>query len=204
MRLPCIKEGLSVVRRGSSIESHFLLAGFAIVLACLLAGPAAAISVGEHAPDFSLTDQNGVPHTLAESAGKVRLVYFFGHSAQVCSETARQIESDFQGAYAAKGLIVLGLECWDGSDQQLGEFADASGVSYPLLGNAGATARQYDISYHSLVVIDPSGVVRLVLQGPDPSTYDRDRIERTVKLLLQGPSATEEQTWGAIKALFSR
>jgi hypothetical protein len=44
----------------------------------------------------------------------------------------------------------------------------------------------------------------LVIQGPDASAYDRDRIEKTVKSLLQNTSATEEQTWGAIKALFSR
>jgi peroxiredoxin len=165
---------------------------------------ASAIGVGDRAPDFTLSDQNGVSHSLSASAGKVRLIYFLGHSALVCAESARQIESDFQSPYATKGLVVLGLDCWDGTEQQLRDFAAANGVSYALLGSAGATAHQYDVSYHSFVVIDTGGVVRLVIQGPDPSTYDRDRIEKTVRTLLQSPSATEEQTWGAIKALFSR
>jgi peroxiredoxin len=163
-----------------------------------------AVAVGDRAPDFSLTDQFGASHSLSGNAGKVRLIYFFGHSAQVCAETARQIEVDFQTGYAAKGLVVLGLECWDGTEQQLREFATANQVSYPLLGGAGATARQYDLPYHSFVVIDTGGVVRLAIQGPDASAYDRAEIEKTVKSLLEDPSASEEQTWGAIKVLFSR
>jgi peroxiredoxin len=175
-----------------------------LALICLLPHPASAIAVGDPAPNFILTDQNGASYSLSGNAGSVRLIYFFGHSAQVCAETARQIDSDFESGYGAKGLVVLGLECWDGTEQQLRDFATANGVSYPLLGNAGATARQYDVPYHSFVVLDTGGVVRLVIQGPDASAYDRDRVETTVRSLLQNPSATEEQTWGAIKALFSR
>lgn len=176
----------------------------ALVLFCIFPHPAAATAVGERAPDFTLADQNGVSHSLSGSTGKVRLIYFFGHSAQVCAETARQIQADFETGYAAKGLVVLGLECWDGTQQQLSDFATANGVTYPLLGSAGATAGQYDVPYHSFVLLDTAGVVRLIIQGPDASAYDRDQIESAVKTLLQNPSATEEQTWGAIKALFSR
>jgi peroxiredoxin len=175
-----------------------------LALICLLPRPVSAIAVGDRAPDFALTDQNGVGQSLSGNAGSVRLIYFFGHSAQVCAETARQIGSDFESGYGAKGLVVLGLECWDGTEQQLRDFATANDVFYPLLGSAGATARQYDVPYHSFVVLDTGGVVCLVIQGPDASAYDRDRIEKTVKSLLQNTSATEEQTWGAIKALFSR
>jgi cytochrome c-type biogenesis protein len=183
-------------------RAGFLTAVLALI--CLLPRPASAIAVGDRAPDFTLTDQNGVSHSLSGSAGKVRLIYFFGHSAPVCAETARQIGSDFESGYGAKGLVILALDCWDGTEQQLRGFATANGVSYPLLGNAGVTASQYDLPYQSFVVLDTGGVVRLVIQGPDASAYDRDRIEKTVKSLLQNPSATEEQTWGAIKALFSR
>ena len=190
--------------RSGQIGSRVCLLTAALALICLHPCPASAIAVGDRAPDFALTDQDGVTRSLSGDAGSVRLIYFFGHSAQVCAETARQVGSDFESAYGPKGLVVLGLECWDGTEQQLRDFATANGISYPLLGNAGATARQYDVPYHSFVVIDTGGVVRLVILGPDAAAYDRDQIETTVRSLLQNPSATEEQTWGAIKALFSR
>ena len=190
--------------RSGQMDTRVRFLSAVLALICLLPRPASAIAVGDRAPDFSLSDQNGVSYSLSGSAGKVRLIYFFGHSAQVCAETARQIGSDFESVYGAKGLVVLGLECWDGTEQQLRDFATANEISYPLLGNAGATARQYDLPYHSFLVLDSGGVVRLVIQGPDASAYDRGQIETAVRSLLQNPSATEEQTWGAIKALFSR
>jgi peroxiredoxin len=193
-----------VTRTVRSRQVPLRCAWVAVALVCLAAGAASAISVGDRAPDFSLTDQGGSTHSLSGDAGKVRLVYFFGQSAQVCGESAKALESDFLGAYGSKGLVVLGLECWDSTAEQIQEFASTNGITYPLLQSAGDTAREYDLSYHSFVVIDTGGIVRLVLQGPDASAYDRDRIEQTVKSLLQDPSAAEEQTWGAIKALFRR
>jgi peroxiredoxin len=205
---PALRRACHVVRADLPMEPRVPFARAAIALAaialvCLLPGPASAISVGDRAPDFVLSDQNGASHSLSGDAGKVRLVNFFGYSAPVCAETSRQLESDFNSAYGAKGLVVLGLDCWDGTTQQLRDFASANGVSYTLLGGAGDTASLYGVSYNSFVVIDREGVVRLVLQGPDASAYDHDRIEKTVKSLLQDPAALEEQTWGAIKALFN-
>jgi peroxiredoxin len=193
-----------VVRSGFRMEFRGVLTILVAAMICSWAVPAAAIVVGDRAPDFSLLDQNGMSRSLSAEAGKVRLLYFFGHSAPVCVETARQIESDLQAVYGAKGLAVFGLECWDGTAEQLDEFASASGVTYSILGNAGETARQYDVPYQSIVVVDTGGTVRLVLLGPDASAYDADKIAQTVKGLLQDPSNTDTQTWGAIKALFSR
>jgi peroxiredoxin len=192
-----------VVRSGQ-VGSRVCFLAAILAFACILPRAASAISVGDRAPSFTLTDQNGTSYSLSGSAGSVRLIYFFGHSAEVCAETARQVGSDFESGYGPKGLVVLGLECWDGTEQQLRDFATDNGVSYPLLGNAGAVARQYDVPYHSFVLLDAGGVVRLVILGPDTSAYDRDQIETAVRSLLQNPSAREEQTWGAIKVLFSR
>jgi peroxiredoxin len=193
-----------VVRSGLQLGSRGILTTLVVALVCSLPIPAGAVSAGDRAPDFSLLDQTGAARSLSSEAGKVRLLYFFGHSAPVCAETARQIETDLQVAYGPKGLVVFGLECWDGTAQQIRDFVSANAVTFPILGNAGDTARLYDVPYESIVVIDTGGVVRLVLQGPDASAYDQKRIEQTIKSLLQDPSYTDMQTWGAIKALFSR
>jgi hypothetical protein len=52
-----------------------------VLMALLL--PAAALAVGlpgDPAADFTLTDTNGVVHSLSDYDGKVRFLNFFGHS----------------------------------------------------------------------------------------------------------------------------
>ena len=50
-------------------------------LALLLAAPSLlAVQVGEVAPDFTLTDTQGVQHTLSDYRGTVVMLFFFGYS----------------------------------------------------------------------------------------------------------------------------
>ena len=35
------------------------------------------LSVGQHAPDFTLPDQNGAMHSLADFRGSLVLIYFY-------------------------------------------------------------------------------------------------------------------------------
>jgi len=51
----------------------------AALLAAALARPARAIEVGQAAPDFTLFDVNGVPHTLSDLRGNVVLLAFVGY-----------------------------------------------------------------------------------------------------------------------------
>jgi hypothetical protein len=50
-------------------QTKFLLAG-AVFLAALAIGHAATAEVGKAAPDFTLTDMNGKPHSLSDFKGK--------------------------------------------------------------------------------------------------------------------------------------
>lgn len=61
-------------------RSHKLVAaGFAALLALIAssAGRAADLTVGQTAPDFSLPDQNGHIHRLADYRGKNVILAFF-------------------------------------------------------------------------------------------------------------------------------
>jgi cytochrome oxidase Cu insertion factor (SCO1/SenC/PrrC family) len=49
-------------------------------LCCALGSPAAALQVGDPAPDFSLVDTNGQTWTLSALRGKVVLVALFGYN----------------------------------------------------------------------------------------------------------------------------
>jgi peroxiredoxin len=57
-----------------NIALTLVLAGLMIVLA----SPVFALSVGDPAPDFTLTDTEGVEHTLSEYQGKVVFLSFMG------------------------------------------------------------------------------------------------------------------------------
>ena len=55
---------------------------FAVVFGIFLfiAGAGAQDLIGEPAPDFTLTDQNGNEHSLSDYQGKVLLINFILHS----------------------------------------------------------------------------------------------------------------------------
>ena len=54
--------------------------GLALCLWLGLVGSAWAIQYGQQAPDFTLTDTHGQPHTLSQYRGKVVFLQFFGWS----------------------------------------------------------------------------------------------------------------------------
>ncbi len=67
------------------------------------------LEVGTKAPDFSLPDQNGKIHTLAEYAGKKVVLYFYpkdntpGCTKQACGFSERYPQ------FMEKGAVVLGI-----------------------------------------------------------------------------------------------
>ena len=67
------------------------------------------LEVGTKAPDFSLPDQNGKIHTLAEYAGKKVVLYFYpkdntpGCTKQACGFSERYPQ------FMEKGAVVLGV-----------------------------------------------------------------------------------------------
>jgi cytochrome oxidase Cu insertion factor (SCO1/SenC/PrrC family) len=60
-----------------STKSKMLLTCLAIVLSVPVFAPAAALHVGEKAPNFTLPDQYGQPISLSQFAGKKNVVLAF-------------------------------------------------------------------------------------------------------------------------------
>ena len=67
------------------------------------------LNIGTKAPDFSLPDQNGVIHSLAEYAGKRLVLYFYpkdntsGCTKQACSF------AELYPNFKEKGVEILGV-----------------------------------------------------------------------------------------------
>jgi peroxiredoxin len=191
------------LRKVASCASGLLLA----VAAC--AWPALAIQVGETAPTFTLYDVQGQTHTLSDGFGSVVLLYFLGGNplggdSNVSVSIAKEIEQRFQQNAGDRGLVILGIDCWDDSSDQLELFQDECGVTFPLLANGRATAQQYQVPYNSFVLIDSKGIVRYVSVGPDANAYDPEALESAIRRVMEDANAIRDATWGVIKSLYGR
>ena len=67
------------------------------------------LEIGTQAPDFTLPDQNGQPHSLAEYRGRKVILYFYpkdntaGCTKQACGF------GDLYPQFTEKGAVVLGV-----------------------------------------------------------------------------------------------
>jgi len=181
-----------------------LLGVAAIGLALGFGTPAPAVTVGDSAPDFSLSDTGGRSWSLSSLSGRVVVLFFLGYNAEVCLSSGPDVESGLRAHFADRGVQVLGIDCWNGTADQARRFAEQSGAEYPILMNGSGCGTDYDLPYHSFVVVDGRGIVRLVRIGPDSSAFDLATIQAAVEQVLGEASTTTTDTWGAIKALYGR
>jgi peroxiredoxin len=175
-----------------------------VLAALLLPTTLLAVQVGDQAPGFSLPDLDGGMQSLADQAGSVVLLYFFGHNASACLEPARVLEGEISQAFSDRGLQILGIECWEGNREQVAHFQEEAQVTYPLLLGGRNTATAYDLPYLSFVVIDARGIVQYVSPGPDPASFSPTELEQAIKRSLDDAAAVTNATWGAIKNLYGR
>jgi peroxiredoxin len=149
-------------------------------------------------------DLDGRSWSLSDQTGKIALLFFFGHNATVCEESAPRIQSSVQDRYATRGLLVLGIECWNGTREQVQRFAEHTSVDYPLLLGGRDVASDFGLSYHSFVLVDGRGIVRYVNAGPDDAALDLPGLESAISTLLEEANEAVTSTWGQIKTLYGR
>lgn len=102
------------------------------------------LEVGTKAPDFTLPDQNGDMHSLADYRGKKVLLYFYpkdntpGCTKQACgySERAHKFEEN--------GVVVLGISKDSVASHK--RFEEKQGLSFTILSDTELEAIQaYDV-----------------------------------------------------------
>jgi peroxiredoxin len=169
----------------------------------LLPGASLAVQVGDTAPPFSLLDLNGQTQTLSNLAGNVVVLFFLGHNAAACQEPGRTLETTLRQEYEGRPCRILGIDCWNGTADQLKAYRSASGAGFPLLLSGREVAASYDLAYNSFVVIDAKGIVRYVSPGPEPSAFSLDALRAAVRTSIADAAAVSAATWGAIKTLYS-
>ena len=107
------------------------------------------LEVGTKAPEFSLADQNGRIHTLAEYRGQKVILYFYpkdmtsGCTSQACS--FRDLYPQFQ----EKGAVILGVS--KDSIASHKRFETAHGLPFPLLSDESLEViKAYDVQKKNL------------------------------------------------------
>lgn len=170
-----------------------------------LSGVPRTVEPGDVMPGFSLTDYEGVTHTLEQYAGKIVVLDFCSHkcpfSLGVDPDTAalarRYADND--------AVVVLGIDShYDTSAEEIRVYAEANSIPQPILRdpeNRYADAAGARVT-PEFFVIDPSG--RLAYRGafdnrirPD-SAGSRHYVADAVEALLAGEPVSPDQapSWG--------
>jgi peroxiredoxin len=133
------------------------------------------------AADFALTDASGKTVKLQDYRGKVVLLDFW---ATWCTGCKKEIPwfAEFEKAYGAKGLAVVGVSMDEGGWKVLKPFLAETHVPYQILLGDDAMAQRYGIeTMPDTFLIDQEGKVAAAYLG---GLVDRDNVEANIKALL--------------------
>ncbi|MEN8205786.1 MAG: TlpA disulfide reductase family protein [Pseudomonadota bacterium] len=136
----------------------WLLAGLLVLVFDLSIAVPAGVIAGEaesfdftyprqrlKAPAFRLPDLNGKIVSLEAYQGRVVLVHFWATFCVPCLEEMPVLESLWQ-EYGGEGLVILGIAGDRGNTDIVREFAEKTGVSFPVVHDAdGRVRKQYEV-----------------------------------------------------------
>ena len=124
-------------------------------------------AVGEQAPDFTLTDENGQAVSLGDYRGKRVVLYFYPKSfTGGCTMQACSLRDGYEGL-SGVNAEVIGVSVDDADTQK--RFRAEHNLPFPVLGDAnGDVARQYGLMRDNgtarrvTFVIDEQGKIKHV------------------------------------------
>ena len=140
------------------------------------------LEIGTLAPDFTLPDQAGTPHTLSDYRGKKVILYFYPRdNTPGCTKQACAFGANY-GAFEEKGVVVIGVS--KDSTASHVKFAEKHGLPFILLSDPELQAIQgYDVwkekklygkvsmgVVRTTYVIDENGVIEWAKEKVKPDT----------------------------------
>lgn len=155
------------------------------------AARAEPLKVGQPAPDFSLPDQSGKIHKLADYRGKWLALYFYvKDDTPGCTEQACKFRDDIH-QLTDLGAQVVGVSVDDSTSHA--NFAKKYNLPFPLLADSkGETAARYDslrgdggMAKRNTFLIDPQGRIAKIYLSASTSRNSAEVIEDLKK--LKGP-----------------
>lgn len=132
------------------------------------------IEPGKKAPAFTLTDQHGKTHRLADYAGRPIVLYFYPKDdTSGCTKEACAFQAALP-AFKPSKAAVLGVSILDEASKA--KFADKYNLTFPLLADADhAVAEKYGVwQEKSMYGRKYMGLARTTyLIGPDGKVLQR-------------------------------
>lgn len=132
-----------------------------------LGEPASGVPVGEKAPNWTLTDASGQERTLESFRGKVVLMDFWATWCGPCKMAMPGVQK-LHEELADRGLVVLGVNCWDDPEAAKAYMND-KGYTYTTLLNGDEVAGAYGVNgIPTFYIIGADGRVLTHVVGHQP------------------------------------
>ncbi|MBP3274878.1 MAG: redoxin domain-containing protein [Butyrivibrio sp.] len=133
------------------------------------------------APDFTLTDQYGVTHSLADYRGKIIFLNFWATWCPPCRAEMPDIQALYEKYSQDENsdVVILGVAFPNQGDEKdaegIAKFLEDNGYTYPVLMDEGATLQlpYYITAFPTTFIINPDGNVL----GYIPGSMTKDIME---------------------------
>ena len=147
------------------------------------------LKVGDRAPDFTLTDERGLPRSLKNYLGKSPVVLYFypkdftpGCTAEACS-----FRDDLK-VYEQKGAVVVGVSL--DSVESHARFSEHYNLPFTLLSdNKKEVAKAYGVlglggllAKRVTFIIDRSGSIAAIFSRVDVKQHSQEVLEALEKV----------------------
>lgn len=144
------------------------------------------LKVGDNAPDFTLSDQNGKEHTLSNYLGENIVVYFYPKDdTPGCTKEACSIRDNFT-LFEENNITVFGIS-YD-SPKSHKKFAEKYNLPFTLLSDSDkSVARLYNskglfMAKRNTFLIDKDGLIFRIYKNVDVSTHTENILNDFSKL----------------------
>jgi peroxiredoxin Q/BCP len=142
-----------------------------------------AISENIQAPEFTLLDENGEKHSLAEYRGKSVVLYFYPKDdTPGCTTEACNFRDDYS-AYQAAGVTILGVS--PDTSKSHAKFKEKFQLPFTLLADENHVVcqaygvwglkkmygREYEGVFRTTFIIGPDGMIKKVFENVKPAEH---------------------------------
>ena len=152
------------------------------------------LEAGIKAPEFSLNDQNGKPHSLSDYLGKQVLLYFYPKDdTSGCTTEACNFRDDYS-AYQDADVVILGVSADD--EKSHTKFIEKYELPFDLLADTDKNVveqykvwglkKMYGKEYHGIFrttyLLDRAGKIAKVFENVKPADHSKEVLEAVAAL----------------------